>query len=67
MLLLSAQFNDLDEIIKYLRDRDYFDLVIYHTSSRLKKIVLITQKESINFKKICWTLKKNFLVTKNFF
>ena len=46
-LLLSAQFNNLDEIIKYLRDgdelikylrdEDYFDPVIYHTCSRLKK------------------------------
>ena len=56
MLLLSAQFNDLDEIIKYsrdedelikyLRDKDYFDSVIYHTCSRLKKNSLNYQKKN---------------------
>ena len=61
MLLLSAQFNDLDEIIKYLRDgdelikylrdEDYFDPVIYHTCSRLKKNCLNYPKKVHEFRK----------------
>ena len=67
MLLWSAQFNDVDEIIKYLRDcgiikylrdENCFDPVIFRSCNRLKKIVLITPKKSMNFKKICWTSKK---------
>ena len=68
-LLLSAQFNNLDEIIKYLRDgdelikylrdEDYFDPVIYHTCSRLKKNCLNYPKKSPWIsKKNCWTSKK---------
>ena len=70
MLLWSAQFNDIDEIIKYLRDHDIikylrdeicFDPVIYCNCG------LIYPEKSMNFKRICWISKKIFLVTKKFF
>ena len=76
-LLFSAQFNDLDEIIKYsrdkdelikyLRDKDYFDPVIYHSCSRLKKNSLNYQKRIHEFQKNLLDIKKKFPGNKKIF
>ena len=75
-LLWSAQFNDIDELIKYLRDyniskylrdKKCFDPVIYHTCDRLKKSCLNYPPKIHEFQKNLLDVKKKFPGNKNFF
>ena len=57
-LLWSAKFSSKKEIIKYLRDKDYFDRYISCICSRLKRNCLNYSKIIRNFQKNLLEIKK---------
>ena len=57
-LLKSARFGDLDQIVKYLTNNDYFYPDINCICERLKKNSFNYPRKSVSFKKFFWRSKK---------